>query len=145
MLDNLMGTMPGNIHIAIQPSETYSAEALKPFLERMFEGHHMRGVYSMAEKREARKFIDSKVEKFIAKIIKKPEKENELIVMTQCAIEDAITIQDNFLSASGIFVTFVTVDQLSRPTIIPGDEIAKLLKYKEDRERKRKEEMNGVT
>lgn len=99
----------------------------------------------MAEKREARKFIDSKVEKFIAKIIKKPEKENELIVMTQCAIEDAITIQDNFLSASGIFVTFVTVDQLSRPTIIPGDEIAKLLKYKEDRERKRKEEMNGVT
>jgi hypothetical protein len=143
MIDGLMGTMPGNIHIAIQPSETYSREGLKPFLEQMFEGHHMKGAYTMQERREARKFVDTKVEQFLNKIIKKPENEKELVIMTQAPIEEAVRIQDNFLSAAGIFVIFVTVDVLGRPVIVPGDEISKVLKYKEERERKKQESIHG--
>jgi len=138
MLDNLMGTLPGNLHIAIQPSETYSKQALKPFLEQMFEGHHMKGAFTMEDRRMARKFVDTKVEQFLAKIIKKPASDRELIIMTQAPIEEAIKVQDNFLSV-GVFISFVTVDVLGRPCIVPGDEIAKVLKYKEERERKKRE------
>lgn len=140
MINELMGTIPGSIHIAIQPSETYSKATLRPFIEKMFEGHHMKGCYSMEDRRAARAFITKKTDDFLNRICIKPKDESELIVMTQAPIEDALIIQDQFLAAAGIFVSLGTVNVLGRFTPVNQDELVKLVKYKTEREVKKKKE-----